>query len=144
MNKRLIGIVCSWKGWASEIIMNKIGWKVTKSIAQVTIYILKLLGRRGEAAPKSVLSSIHPWMKLPLKPNGQRPWTVCPALQVDFCTSRFYNNGHRAFYIFLTLSAHIYWKLLGRQGEANITWSHWELSSSRRGLPGSASRFLHK
>jgi len=38
LNKRLIGIVCSWKGWTNEIIMKMIGWKITKSIAQVTVW----------------------------------------------------------------------------------------------------------
>ncbi len=33
---------------------------------------------------------------------------VCPAPQVDFCTSRFYNNDRRAFYIFLALFAHMH------------------------------------
>ncbi len=34
------------------------------------------MGRWGEATPKFVSSSIHGWMKLPLKLDGQWPRTV--------------------------------------------------------------------
>jgi hypothetical protein len=73
--------------------------------------------------PDSASRFLHTFIK-----NCRRHDAICPTPQVDFCTNRFYNNGYRAFCIFSAFSAHIYWKLL----------------SSRRDLPGSISRFLHK